>query len=89
MSQSSRMIRCWRSLALWRAMLTVDDYAAAHGGDRSRAEIAFAAAAMRAGINDGTIARCLMDERRPFGSNTRASERLLSSCDRKGASICR
>ena len=62
----------------WRAMLTAADYAAAHGGDRSRAEIAFAAVAMRAGIDDGTIARCLMDERRSFGSNTRASERLLT-----------
>ena len=62
----------------WRAMLTADDYAAAHGGDRSRAEIAFAAVAMRAGIDDSTIARCLMDERRGFGSNTRASERLLA-----------
>ena len=59
-------------------MLTAADYAAAHGGDRSRAEIAFAAVAMRAGIDDGTIARCLMDERRSFGSNTRASERLLT-----------
>ena len=36
----------------WRAMLTAADYAAAHGGDRSRAEIAFAAVAMRAGIDD-------------------------------------
>jgi hypothetical protein len=62
----------------WRAMLTDMDYAAAHGGDRSRAEIAFAAVAMRAGIDDDTIALCLMDERRPFGSNTRASERLLT-----------
>ena len=34
-------------------------------------------AAMRAGIDDDTIARCLMDERRPFGGNTRVSERLL------------
>ena len=33
---------------------------------------------MRAGIDDDTIARCLMDERRPFGGNTRASERLLA-----------
>ena len=73
----------------WRAMLTAADYAAEHGGDRSRAEIAFAAMAMRAGIDDGTIARCLMDERRPFGGNTRASERLLAPCDREGASICR
>jgi Family of unknown function (DUF5906) len=61
----------------WRAMLTVADYAATHGEDRSRAEIAFAAVAMRAGIDDRTIARCLMDKRRPFGSNTRASDRLL------------
>jgi len=62
----------------WLAMLTAADYAAVHGGDRSRAEIALAAVAMRAGIDDGTIARCLMDERRQFGSNTRASERLLT-----------
>ena len=62
----------------WRAMLTVTDYAATHGGDRSRAEIAFAAVAMRAGIDDATIARCLMDDRRPFGSNTRGAERLLA-----------
>jgi hypothetical protein len=63
--------------AQWLGMLSADNYAAQHGGDRSRAEIAFAAVAMRAGIDDGTIARCLMDTRRPFGSNTRASNRLL------------
>ena len=61
----------------WRAMLTASDYAAAHGGDRSRAEIAFAAAAIRAGIDDSTIARCLMDGRRPFGSNTRQNANYL------------
>ena len=58
-------------------MLEAQDYAAAYGGDRSRAEMAFATAAIRTGIDNGTIARCLMDGRRPFGSNTRASERLL------------
>jgi len=61
----------------WLGMLSADNYAAAHGGDRSRAEIAFATVAMRAGIEDSTIARCLMDERRPFGSNSRSSGRLL------------
>ena len=61
----------------WRAMLTAVDYAAGYDGDHSRAEIAFATAAMRAGIDDGTIARCLMDERRPFGSDTRTSNRRL------------
>ena len=39
--------------------------------------MAFATAAMRAGIEENTIARCLMDARRPFGSNTRTSDRLL------------
>jgi hypothetical protein len=62
----------------WRAMLIADNYAAEYGGDRSRAEIAFAAAAMRTGIDDNIIARCLMDERRKFGGNTRGSERLLA-----------
>jgi hypothetical protein len=62
----------------WLAMLTAADYAAKHGGDRSRAEIAFAAMAVRAGVDDSTIARCLMDQRRRFGSNTRAWERLLA-----------
>jgi hypothetical protein len=64
--------------AKWLTMLTAADYAAGHGGDRSRAEIAFAAVAMRVGIDDDTIARCLMDERRQFGSNTRAAQRLLN-----------
>jgi Family of unknown function (DUF5906) len=63
--------------AKWLEMLEADDYAAAYGGDRSRAEMAFAAAAMRAGINESTIARCLMDKRRSFGANTRTSDRLL------------
>lgn len=67
----------------WRAMLTAPDYAAAYGGDRSRAEIAFTTAAVRAGIDDDTIARCLMDGRRPFGGNTRGSERLLDRLIRK------
>jgi hypothetical protein len=62
----------------YRAMLTNVEYAAPYGGDRSRAEIAFAVAAMRAGIDDTAIARCLMDGRRQFGSNTRTSERLLA-----------
>ncbi|SHG24163.1 primase-helicase family protein [Bradyrhizobium erythrophlei] len=63
--------------ARWLEMLSEGDYAAAYGGDRSRAEMAFATAAMRAGIDESTIARCLMDERRAFGSNTRTSDRLL------------
>jgi hypothetical protein len=63
--------------ARWLEMLSAGDYAAAYGGDRSRAELAFAAAAMRAGIDESAIARCLMDERRPFGNNTRTSDRLL------------
>lgn len=63
--------------ARWLEMLLAADYATAYGGDRSRAEIAFVAAAMRAGVTENTIARCLMDERRAFGSNTRAAERLL------------
>ena len=61
----------------WLEMLQADDYAAAYGGDRSRAEMAFATAAMRAGVNERTIERCLMDKRRSFGSNTRTSNRLL------------
>ena len=63
--------------AKWLEMLQADDYAAAYSGDRSRAEMAFATAAMRAGVNERTIARCLMDKRRSFGGNTRASDRLL------------
>ncbi len=63
--------------AKWLEMLEAEDYAAAYGGDRSRAEMAFATAAMRAGIDENTVARCLMDERRAFGSNTRTSDRLL------------
>src|SRR5260370_7063947 len=39
--------------------------------------MAVAPAAMRAGIDESTIARCLMDKRRAFGSNTRTSDRLL------------
>ena len=62
----------------WRDMLTDLDYAAPYGGDRSRAEIAFVAAAIRSGVDDHTIARCLMDGRRAFGGNTRVSERLLA-----------
>lgn len=61
----------------WLAMLEADDYATAYGGDRSRAEMAFATAAMRVGVNESVIARCLMDRRRSFGGNTRASRRLL------------
>jgi hypothetical protein len=63
--------------ARWLEMLSEGDYAAAYGSDRSRAEMAFATAAMRAGIDESTIARCLMDDRRAFGSNTRTSDRLL------------
>jgi hypothetical protein len=63
--------------AKWLEMLDAHDYAAGYGGDRSRAEMAFATAAMRAGVDESTIARCLMDERRAFGSNTRTSDRLL------------
>jgi hypothetical protein len=65
--------------AKWIGMLTADNYAADYEDDRSRAEMAFATAAMRAGIDDQTIARCLMDQRRAFGGNTRTSpERLLT-----------
>jgi Family of unknown function (DUF5906) len=63
--------------ARWLEILSAGDYAAAYGGDRSRTEMAFATAAVRAGIDESTIARCLMDERRAFGSNTRTSNRLL------------
>ena len=55
----------------WRAMLTAADYAAAHGGDRSRAEFALVCEAIRVNIDDATVARVLMDERRKFGSHTR------------------
>jgi hypothetical protein len=63
--------------AKWLEMLEAADYAAAYGGDRSRAEMAFATAAMRAGVDESTIARCLMDNRRAFGNNTRTADRLL------------
>jgi Family of unknown function (DUF5906) len=63
--------------AKWFEVLCAADYSAAYGNDRSRAEMAFATEAIRAGIDDSTIARCLMDKRRAFGSNTRRSDRLL------------
>jgi hypothetical protein len=63
--------------AKWIGMLTADNYAADYKDDRSRAEMAFATAAIRAGIDDQTIARCLMDERRAFGGNTRTNPEYL------------
>ena len=57
--------------AKWIGMLSDDNYVAAHGGDRSRAEFALVCEAIRVNIDDATIARVLMDERRKFGSHTR------------------
>jgi hypothetical protein len=55
----------------WLEMIAADDYSAEYGGDRSGAEFALVCEAIRVGINDGTIARLLMDARRQFGAHTR------------------
>ena len=55
----------------WRAMIAADNYAMDYKGDHSSAEFAFVCEAIRANIDDATIARVLMDERRKFGSHTR------------------
>ena len=55
----------------WRAMIAADNYAADYKGDHSRAEFALVCEAIRVAIDDATIARVLMDERRKFGTHTR------------------
>ena len=55
----------------WLAMIAADDYSAGYGGNCSRAEFALVCEAIRVGIDDGVIARLLMDARRQFGGHTR------------------
>jgi hypothetical protein len=55
----------------WLEMIVADDYSADYEGDRSRAEFALVCEAVRVGIDDGAIARLLMDARRKFGAHTR------------------
>ena len=55
----------------WRGMIAADNYAMDYKGDHSSAEFAVVCEAIRANIDDATIARVLMDERRKFGSHTR------------------
>jgi hypothetical protein len=57
--------------AKWHAMIAADNYAADYKGDHSRAEFALVCEAIRADVDDATIARVLMDPRRNFGSHTR------------------
>jgi hypothetical protein len=52
-------------------MIAADDYSADYGGDHNRAEFALVCEAIRVGIDDGAIARLLMDTRRKFGTHTR------------------
>jgi hypothetical protein len=55
----------------WLEMIAADDYSANYGGDHSNAEFALVCEAIRVGIDDGAIARLLMDARRKFGAYTR------------------
>jgi hypothetical protein len=61
--------------AQWPAMLCADNYAAGYPS-RAVAECAFVVAAVRAGIADSVVARCVMDRRRKFGSHTRGQPNL-------------
>jgi hypothetical protein len=55
----------------WCAVIAADNYASGYQNDHSRAEFAFVCEAIRADIDDATIARVLMDPRRTFGGHTR------------------